>query len=204
MSFRVRAAAVFIPGIVVASAFAVGGSSDKGDQGKRMAFASPELARLDAFIGPWLVTEHHFNADGKLVGTVAGTEEITWVLEGRAIQRRYRTANESRRYEALGTLTWNAVAKRYEGVWFDNVSTGGPTVVSGEWNDDDRAMVFLLTSTRPDGSEAKHKVVERFVDEERRVATTYQLSGDDIVKRLEVEYKRTVPCPSRMGIIMDR
>lgn len=171
--------------------------STSGEVEKTVEFASPELARLDIFIGPWSVTESHFNPRGELIATVKGTEEITWILDHRAIRRAYSTAPDSTIFKAQGTLTWNNVEKKYHGVWFDNVSTVGPTTVTGSWDDQTRTMLFQVESPGRDGSIVRYRVVERFADPQTRVATTYLIDGSNLVKRMEVEYKRATPCPAR-------
>ena len=169
--------------------------SPPGEVEKTVEFASPELARLDVFIGPWSVTESHFNPRGELIATVKGTEEITWILDHRAIRRAYSTATDSTIFKAQGTLTWNDAEKKYHGVWFDNVSTAGPTTVMGSWDDATRTMLFHLESAGSAGATVRYRVVERFADPQTRVATTYLFEGSNLVKRMEVEYKRATPCP---------
>jgi len=164
---------------------------------KTVQFASPELARLDVFIGPWSVTETHFNPRGEQIGAVKGTEEITWVLDHRAIRRAYSTATDSKTFKAAGMLTWNVAEKKYHGVWFDNVSTAGPTTVWGTWDDSTRTMLFEVTASSEDGPPVRYRVVERFADPQTRVATTYLVEGGNLVKRMEVEYKRAAPCPAK-------
>ncbi len=163
----------------------------------------PELARLEMFIGPWRVIEEHFNRRGDVVATVKGTEEITWILDHCAIRRMYLSDSDAKVYRAIGTLTWNEVEGKYQGVWFDNASKGGPTTAEGVWDEGTRTMVFTLESLATDGSVVKHKVVERFVDEKRRVATTYLLKDAEIVKRTEVQYERAIPCPAHLRPIFD-
>jgi len=176
------------------------GSPAEGE--KAVEFASPELARLDVFIGPWSVTESHFNPRGELIATVKGTEEITWILDHRAIRRAYSTAPGSTIFKAQGTLTWNDTEKKYHGVWFDNVSTAGSTTVTGSWDDQTRTMLFQLESAGRDGSVVRYRVVERFADPQTRVATTYLVEGSNLIKRMEVEYKRATPCPARAFSIL--
>ena len=166
-------------------------------------FANPQLASLDLYVGTWDVAEEHYDARGHVVATVQGAEEITWILDQHAIRRTYTTSTESRVFRAIGTLTWNKATQQYRGVWFDNVSTTGPTRVTGAWSPDTLTMVFTLESLADDGSTVRYKVVERFLDEERRLATTYLLKGSEVVKRLEVHYKRTIPCPDRLRIVFD-
>jgi len=169
---------------------------------KAIEFASPELARLDVFIGPWSVTENHFNPRGELIATVKGTEDITWILDHRAIRRAYATATDSKVFKANGTLTWNDAEKKYQGVWFDNVSTSGPMTVMGSWDDETKTMIFQVESSGREGSTVRYRVVERITDPQTRVATTYLIDGANLVKRMEVEYKRATPCPAKaFGII---
>ena len=173
----------------------------KGD--KAMDSVSPELARLELVIGPWRVTETHFNTGGDVVATVKGTEEITWILDRHAIRRVYTTTSDSTVFRAIGTLTWNDLERKYHGVWFDNVSAAGPAITRGEWTDATRTVVFILESLGKDGSTLRYKVVERFLDEERRAATTYLIKGTEMAKRMEVQYERAVPCPARVRPIFD-
>ena len=173
-----------------------------GEGGKAIEFASPELARLDIFVGPWSVTESHFNPRGEVIATVKGTEEITWILDHRAIRRAYSTSTGTTVFKANGTLTWNDVEKKYHGAWFDNVSTAGPTTAMGSWDDETKTMLFHVESSGRDGSTVRYRVVERFTDPQTRVATTYLLEGSNLVKRMEVEYKRATPCPAKAITIL--
>jgi hypothetical protein len=149
------------------------------------------------FIGVWTITENHFNAAGDVIATVNGTEKITWVLDNHAIQRIYTSGTGSSVYRAMGMLTWNATEKKYCGVWLDNASTAGPVQLKAEWADKNLTMTYMLESLAKDGSFLRHRVEERFVDEGRRLATTYLLSGPDAqpAKVLEIEYRRATPCP---------
>jgi hypothetical protein len=172
-----------------------GAHEDKGDA-KRSDPASPEIAVLDRFIGPWNVIENHFNNRGEVVATVKGAEEIVWVLDKHAIRRTYATGGEPSVYRAMGMLKWNPTMQRYEGAWFDNTSTAGPTQVSSAWDDASLTMTHTLTSSTSDTEKQQFKVVERFTDDEHRIATTYKLRGSEIEKVLEVQYVRTIPCPA--------
>ncbi|MDO8632447.1 MAG: DUF1579 family protein, partial [Phycisphaerales bacterium] len=172
------------------------GSSKDKDGPNKSGFASPEIAVLDRFIGPWNVIENHFNARGEVVATVKGTEEIVWVLDKHAIRRTYATGGEPSVFRAIGMLTWNPTRRHYEGAWFDNTSAAGPTQVSGAWDDASLTMTLTLTSSTSDTDKQEFKVVERFTDDEHRISTTYKLRGSEIEKVLEVQYVRTIPCPA--------
>ena len=175
---------------------------ESGDgQSEEVEFANPETARLQMYVGPWRVTETHFNTRGEPVATVKGKEQVTWILEHRAIRRTYQTKTEITAFEAIGTFTYSEADKSYRGVWFDNVSTTGPTTVEGEWDEGNRTFIYSVESTAKDGSKVDYKVIEEFPDEERRIATTYLLRGSEVIKRLEVQYKRYVPCPTTLNRI---
>ncbi len=169
---------------------------------RAVEFASPELAALDDFIGPWSVIENHFNPRGELIATVKGTEDVTWILDHRAIRRAYSTATDSTIFKAHGTLTWNNTEKEYQGVWFDNVSTSGPTTVTGSWDNATKTMQFQMESTGKNGVAVRYRAVERFTDPQTRMSTTYLIDGSNLVKRMEVEYKRAIPCPMKKFTII--
>lgn len=169
--------------------------------GVKVDFA--ELIPLDLFVGPWRVTENHFNARGEIIATVKGNEEISWVLDRRAIRRIYTTSTDTTVFRAIGMLTWNAVEKMYDGVWFDNRAKTGPVTMKGEWFPESNTMEFTVETRGEDGSPIHYKVVERFVDAKRRVATTFLTTGGTVVKRLEVEYRRAIPCPEGIRAILD-
>jgi len=154
-----------------------------------------ELKRLQMYAGSWSVTERHFDAQGEVVATVKGTENVTWLLSGTALRRAYSTDAATSTYHALGTITWNDVEKKYHGVWFDDVSTGGPTISKGDWNEETRTMTMRNERSGPAEKPLVYNVIEKFLDDENRVATTYRVDGSTITKLLEVQYKR-IECPS--------
>ncbi|MBI4717052.1 MAG: DUF1579 family protein [Planctomycetes bacterium] len=156
----------------------------------------PEMQRLALFLGSWNLMERHFNPRGEETATVQGKEEIGWTLDRHVLRRVYSSAVDNRRFQAVGLLAWSSGEKKYRGGWYDNTSTTGPSSVSGEWDDATRTMTFTLESAAADGSKVQHRVVEQFLSDDRRQATTYQVSGKDVVKRLEVEYRRSEPCPA--------
>lgn len=167
------------------------------DNNDSVKYANPQLARLEDFVGTWKVTEQHFNERGDEVASASGTEEVIWILDRHALKRSYQTSTTKTSYSAVGTFTWNEPDGAYTGVWFDNFSTSGPTTARGEWDEEQSAFVFILEAKARDGTSLRHKVIERFEDERTRVATTYVLKGDEAIKRLEVRYARTSPCPAR-------
>ena len=165
-------------------------SSEKSD-------APPPPGRdvLSWWVSPWRVTERHFSPDGRTI-EVKGTETIKWVLEEHAIQRDYTSGSGSRTFHALGLLTFNSLEQRYQGNWYDNLSTTGPSKVFGTWDDANRTMTFIIETVRGQDKTQRYRIVERFTDDDHRVATTYELRGRDEIKKLEVIYKRVLPCPA--------
>ena len=65
--------------------------------------------------------------------------------------------------------------RRYEGAWFDNTRRRADAGRSAF--DDASLMTFTLTSSTSDTDKQQFKVVERFTDDEHRIATTYKLRG---------------------------
>jgi hypothetical protein len=171
---------------------------------KSSAPASAELSVLDRFAGQWEVSEAHYNLVGEVVGSAKGIEEGAWILDGRALQRNYTTGVEGNLFRAVGTITWDAAEKQFEGMWFDNTSTNGPTAVSGTWDETTKTMTFTLTSTGQEGKPTQHKVIDRFLDDEHRVATTYRVVGSQVEKVIEVQFKRARPCPTNLGMVREK
>ncbi len=166
-------------------------------------FPNPELARLDRYIGSWKVTEIHFDERGEAIHAAKGTEKITWILDQHAIQRDYHSSTDTTAFEAIGTLTYNQAAKQYQGVWFDNARTTGPSTVGAVWNEAEEALEYTTEARAEDGSMVRYKTVETFSSEELRVATTYRIEGAASVKCLKVQYKRAQPCPGKIRVIRD-
>lgn len=187
--------------LLLCGAASIGQSGADTESGE---FPTPQLRHLELFIGPWSVTETHYDARGEIVATVKGTEEIRWILDRHAIRRTYTTSTGTGVFRAEGTLTWSDAEKHYAGIWIDNASTSGFSAVVGEWNETERTMVFTLESPSPQGSKRRFKVVERFIDQDTRVATTFELDGSKVIKRTEVQYRRSTPCPAKIRGIFDR
>lgn len=166
-------------------------------------FVNPQTARLAKYIGTWRITEKHFSSNGQTIATRSGTEEVTWILNRRAIQRTYTTATstEGSSFQAIGILAWNAAIKKYDGVWFNDTSTLGPTIVKGDWPDSSDTMNMQLEALAPGGASIELKAVEQHVDDDHRINTTYTIDGDQVVKRLEVVYQRVAPCPDKLRLI---
>ena len=180
------------------------GRAEPKDKGPAtVEFACPELATLELLIGPWRVTQTHYNARGEQTVTLKGNEEIAWILDHRAIRRTYTTRTDTTAYEAIGTLTYNQAEKTYHGVWFYSYSLNGPSTVRGEWDPEGRMFIFTMESLDAEGREVRYKTIEEFPDEETRVATTYELKGDEVIKKVEVRYKRYIPCPPGVRAIFD-
>ena len=173
--------------------------SDSGDGEsdlKTKDLAMSALAALDRFVGPWSVVENHINSKGEVFATVKGTEEILWTLDKRAIRRTYLSGGEPIAFRAIGMLTWNAARQRLEGAWFDNAPSTSPTRMSCTWDGDSLTLTCEVTPLQSDDEKGHFKVIERFLDDDHRVATTYRVRGNQVLKILEVQYVRTIPCPA--------
>lgn len=180
------------------SALLAGPKEDAGAE-----FPVPELAHLDFLIGVWKVEQKHLDPSGAVIATAEGTETITWILDKHAIHRIYRTKDASSTFEAIGLLTWSDAAKRFDGTWFDNASTAGPTRASGEWNEKERSFVFELQGAGSPANSVKYKTIDRFESDSSRLAVTYLMKGSEVVKVSEVRYTRTTPCPAKLRAVFN-
>ena len=192
---------VLITSLVAGYAIANAGLKQRPDNDPSFAF--PELAVLDRFAGPWEVAESHYNKRGEVVATAKGIEEGVWILDRRTLKRTYSTGEEGKLDRAIGMISWDSVGKKYKGMWFDNASANGPAVFSGEWDEAAKTMTITLTSSDTEGRSIDHKVVDKFIDEERRLVTTYRVNEGQIEKIIEVQFRRARPCPSNLGVIME-
>ena len=173
---------------------------DEGDYEARTAFVRPELADLDRYIGHWVVTETHFDADGKEIATTKGLEEILWILDTNAIYRRYNTSSELRSYKAIGMLTWNEDARCFRGTWYDNASRADPKMVTASWDEKTQTMTYTTKPTGRLDADVEYRTVEKFLEAGRRQATTFLIRGAKMTKVLEVHYRRAQPCPASQTI----
>jgi len=171
------------------------------------SFRNAEMQALDQLVGKWKVVISYFNSKGQETVTSKGEEDISWKLDGHAISRNYTVPRDTGMYRANGWLTYNDVEKKYQGVWLDNVSTTGLSTVTGQWDSANRTFSFVIESMDKNGAIRKLKVLEKILDDETRVVTTYRLDGDGVVKILEARYQRAAPCPAgeaqRMIVIGD-
>lgn len=211
MPFRASHALLVLLGLTVAGAAAQDGKNSGAPEAKEAkpetrekparGPLTPELAVLELFAGPWEVRESHLNSRGEVVATAKGIEEGAWVLDRKVLQRTYITGEEGALFRAIGLVSWNTEQKRYEGSWFDNVRSGGPTTFTGTWEAATRTMTFTLMSGGSDGKAQQHKVVDKFLDDENRMVTTFKVDGGLVEKVLEVRYTRAEPCPPNVGIV---
>ncbi len=191
MKRKYSLALLFVACFVLAS-WSIAAESEEG--GKKKNFIWPELKVLDRYYGAWRLVERHYGPDGKLVATIEGHEEAPWMLDDRAIQRRYISGNRLGLYRARGMFTWNRVESRYEGVWFDNASSGGMRPVVGEWDPKKTTMTYRMETKTASGETQVFRVVDYFRDAGHRVTTTYRLDGDEKIKVLEVIADRLGSC----------
>lgn len=192
---------VLIVGMIAGYTIVHAGSKQPPDHDAPFTF--PELSVLDRFAGPWEVAESHYNKRGEVVASAKGIEEGVWVLDRRTLKRTYTTGEEGNLFRAIGMISWDSVGKKYKGMWFDNASANGPAALSGEWDESAKTMTITLTSSDADGKTLDHKVVDKFLDEERRLVTTYRVNAGQVEKIMEVQFRRARPCPSNLGVIME-
>ncbi len=159
-------------------------------------------APLERLVGLWNCIEYHFNEIGEEVAQVEAFEQIDWVLDRNVIRRNYSRSIGRKTYRAIGMISWNPAAKRYEGAWFDNVSTSGSSVVMGQWEQAKLQFTFELKTVSSQGKTLTYTVIETFIDENNRESTTYEHRGQELIKRMKVVYQRTAPCPESTEIMI--
>lgn len=171
-------------------------TSRQDDKDAEARFVNEATERLVLLVGAWRFKEQHFDETGKVIAEVRGTEEVSWQLDKHAVRRVYTRPADGSVYRAECLLAFNAAQNRYEGVWLDNVTVTGPRSFTGIWDGQTKTITYVLTGMDADGATQLYRIVERFLDDERRVATTYRLRKQAVIKLLEVSYRRAVPCPA--------
>lgn len=165
-------------------------------------YSRPELAPLEALLGVWKVREHHFNDQGEVIVVVKGQEQIKWILEGNVLQRSYISGERDPIFRAIGLLTFNEQQQAFVGTWYDSQASSGPSIIKGVWSAENQTMVFTVESADDSGSAIRYRVVEKFLDENHRTTTTYELLGSKVTKRMRVDYERTTICPASRPLII--
>lgn len=180
-------------------------SSRKDDNDTKAEFVNEGTKRLVLLVGAWRFKEQHFDVAGNVIAEVRGTEEVSWRLDKRAARRVYTRPTDGSVYRAECLLAYNAAQDRYEGVWMDNITVSGPRSFTGSWDEQTKTITYVLTAMDQDGATQQYRIVERFLDDERRSTTTYRLRKQEVIKLLEVTYRRAVPCPesSQIQLILD-
>ena len=180
-------------------------SSGKTDNDTKAEFVNAGTRRLVLLVGAWRFKEQHFDEAGNVIAEVRGTEEVSWRLDKRAARRVYTRPSDGSVYRAECLLAYNAAQDRYEGVWMDNITVSGPRSFTGTWDEPTKTITYVLTAMDADGATQHYRIVERFLDDERRSTTTYRLRKQEVIKLLEVTYRRAVPCPesSQIQLILD-
>ena len=204
--FRMIASSLFVVASIVSAQNQQESQNRSSKDASRIEGLEQARPVMFQWLGLWVVNERHVGPSGETLGEARGVEEIRPVLEDRAIRRIYRSGGASEPYVAEATFTWNQAEGVFHGFWLDNRSVNGPTVSRGTWNAQTRTMVYDMTQADAAGRTERFRVVERFIDDKHRTATTYRLRGKELIKVLEVDYVLSGPCPehqSDLRIIMD-
>ena len=140
--------------------------------------------------GTWDVTQKRFMGDQVIES--AAVQECRVILGGLGIAYDY-TASGKDTFVGHGMSTWNPTKKKFESYWVDNLSWGGVTQGWGTYNQKKKELTEVMTSVKPDGTEARFRSVTRFINPDKQVMTFYANRDGTNVKVMEFVYTRRRP-----------
>ena len=84
---------------------------------------------LDYFVGEWDYSlTWQVSPDAK-AEKATGTTVAKWLLDGRFLKVHAKGGSEDKPFEGYGLLGYDSLAKKYKGIWIDNMGTG----ISKSW-----------------------------------------------------------------------
>lgn len=149
--------------------------------------------------------EHHkllqplvgtFNA--KMTAEVPGGEPMeftgvmtnSWVMDGKFLKQDYKGKIFEDTFSGLGYTGYSTVDKKYQGIWFDSMST---TMYYAEGSVSDDGKTFTTTGKETDpmtGQTAEYKDVTVVTDNDHHTMTRYYITPDGDIQGFAIEYTR--------------
>lgn len=95
-------------------------------------------------------------------------------------------------FEGHGTYGYNTHKKKYVGTWIDTMNSAVSNM-EGTYDKESKTLTMYSEGTDPEGKEMKTKNVSKYIDDNNRVFTMYELAPDsdkDYIKMMELQYTR--------------
>ncbi len=79
---------------------------------------------LEPFVGKWTNTVTFWMKPGDKPQVTQGTNDNTWILDGRFVKQDYKSVMHGRPFEGLGITGYDNIRGEYQSIWLDNMMTG--------------------------------------------------------------------------------
>ena len=79
---------------------------------------------LDYFVGEWDYSLNWQMSPKDKPSKASGTTVGKWLLDGRFLKLHAKGTSNEKPFEGYGVIGYDNVAKKYNGIWIDNMSTG--------------------------------------------------------------------------------
>ena len=123
-----------------------------------------EVDILEQDVGEWRAAVEVCPAPGAPVQKSEGT--LSSRMCGRWLVSDFK--NDTSGFEGHGVTGWDSVEGRYVSTWVDP-SRRGLVVMRGEWDEEQRTMIFVGEMARPDGSRLRWREVSERPDDDVRI-----------------------------------
>lgn len=133
-----------------------------------------------------------------------GTSVSKVVFGGRYLYSTYKGDFGGQTFEGVGTIGYNNVAKRFESMWMDNMSTG--TMFStGELDKDKKTLTVVGEEFDPMTKKAsKVRETTTWNNDNQFTMVMYKTEGGKESKTMEIVYTRSGAAPTQEGKMNDK
>jgi hypothetical protein len=139
--------------------------------------------------GDWKATVTMYDPSGQEMSSEAVTT-FEMILGGRYLKSTFKGNMMGMPYEGTGLDAYDNAAKEYLSTWVDNMGTG-IMFMKGKWDDTEKAIVYLGTSTDPmTGKEQPVKSISKTIDDNHFVQTMFNVMDGKDIKAMEISYSR--------------
>lgn len=147
--------------------------------------------KLEPLIGSWTTKSRMWMEPGAAPTEGEGSVEITWAMDGRFVEQRYRGTFMGRPFSGLGFTGYDNLEKRYVSNWLDNHSTA---IYQWTGQFDASGSVLTMTGTQIDPMTRARKATKEVLTIAGKDRFTFELwggaPGGKLVKEFEIVYTR--------------
>lgn len=150
----------------------------------------PEHERVMKMAGNWTAEIEFHHKPGDEPNKSAGTAVFTPILGGRFLQEEFKSDMGGMPFEGRGLSGYDNVQKKYIAIWMDSMTTGA-MLMTGDWDESLKGVVFHGEETDPTGAKWKLRSVAREESPTKHVYEMYKTGADGKeFKALQVTYTK--------------